>query len=212
MIDYEIKKNPGKKLKAAIIYPDNGYGHQNADMCRKYLKKRGIPLVDEEIVGFKDIDATTQMLKLKRFDPDLALCPQVEPSIAVIMRDAKKVGIDTKKLRFCVNLQGMGPVGIKLGGKNVEDLMGGSPFSAWDEKDLPGIKIIREVNTDKESVLPWYMHGWSAAMVISEGLRRLGEKNITSDNFIGLAKVKSNSASMLSPIGKSETSAFAKYP
>lgn len=181
LIDYEISKNPGKKIKTALVYPDNPYGHQNADMIRLHLKKRGVEIVDEEIVGFKDIDATTQMLKMKRFAPDAVFCPQVEPSIAVIMRDAKKVGIDTKKTHFYVNLQGMGPVGLKLGGSDVEDLMGGSPFSDWVEKDLPGIKIIRELN--KEAVLPWYMHGWAAAAVICQGLRVLGDKPATGENL-----------------------------
>lgn len=181
LIDHEIAKSPGKKPKTAMVYPDNPYGHQNADMIRAHLKKKGLELIDEEIVGFKDIDATTQMLKMKRFTPDAVFCPQVEPSIAVIMRDAKKVGIDTKKTSFYVPLQGMGPVGLKLGGSDVEDLMGGSPFSDWAEKDLPGIKIIREIN--KEAVLPWYMHGWAAAAVICEGIRMLGDKQVTGENL-----------------------------
>lgn len=183
MIDRSIKLNPGKKLRAVLIYPDNGYGHQNADICRKYLKQRGVDLVGEEIVGFKDIDATTQMLKVKRLNPDIALCPQVEPSKAVIMRDAKKVGIDTKKLQFYVNLQGMGPVGVKLGGKNIEDVIGGSPFSSWEETKLPGIMEIHKANPKATSLLPWYMHGWSAAMVISEGIRGLGNKEVTGEGI-----------------------------
>jgi len=202
MINHAMGKNPGKKLRAVIIYPDNGYGHQNADTCRKYLKEKGMDLVGEEIVGFKDIDATAQMLKIKKLDPDLALCPQIEPSIAVIMRDAKKVGIDTKKLQFYVNLQGMGPVGLKLGGKNVEDLIGGSPFSGWEEKDLPGIKLIREANPGKEALLPWYVHGWAAALVISEGIRRLGDKEVTGENLKqSLESIKDlNTGGVTSPI------------
>ncbi len=183
MIDHSIKQNPDKKLKAALVYPDNGYGHQNAATIREYLKERGIDLVDEEIVGFRDIDATTQMLKMKRFNPDIVLCPQVEPSIAVIMRDARKVGIDTKKTQFYVNMQGIGHIGLKLGGKDVQDLIGGSPFSDWYEKDVPGIKLIRKVNADKEYVLSWYVHGWAAAVIISEGLNRIGDNEITGNSL-----------------------------
>jgi branched-chain amino acid transport system substrate-binding protein len=207
LIDHAINKNPGKKIRAVIIYPDNPYGHQNAEICRKYLKKRGCDLVGEEIVGFKDIDATAQMLKIKALNPDIALCPQVEPSIAVIMRDAKKVGIDTKKVQFYVNFQGIGPVGIKLGGKNVEDLIGGSPFSSWEEQDIPGIKLIREVNTDKKSLLPWYIHGWTAAMVICEGLRVLGDKEVTGENLKkSLESIKNyDTGGLTSPISFSPT-------
>lgn len=183
MITHAINLNPGKELKAALVYPDNGYGHQNAATIRKYLKERDIDLVDEEIVGFRDIDATTQMLKMKRSNPDIVLCPQVEPSIAVIMRDARKVGIDTKKTQFYVNMQGIGPIGLKLGGEDVQDLIGGSPFSDWYENDIPGIKLIRKVNADKEYVLPWYVHGWTAALVISEGLQRLGNNEITGSSL-----------------------------
>lgn len=183
LIDYAISKNPGKNLRVALVYPDNAYGHQNADMIRKRCKEKGLGIVDEEIVGFKDIDATTQMLKMETANPDLVLMPEIEPSTTVIMRDAKKVGIDTKKVQFCVPLQGMGITIIKLGGKDIEDVIGGTPFSDWSEKEVPGVNIIREFFAGKVPELPWIMHGWAAGLVASEGIRRLGNKEITGENL-----------------------------
>jgi branched-chain amino acid transport system substrate-binding protein len=183
LVKYAVSQNGGKPLKAAIVYPDNPFGQANVKMLRSDLKKRGCKLLGEEVVGFKDIDATAQMLKIKALSPDAVFMVAVEPSQAVIMRDARKVGIDQKKVKFYTNFPGVGPVGIKLGGKNIEDVVGGSPFSSSEEKNLPGIQKLRKANPGKESRLTWYVHGWTTSLVICEGLRRLGKKKITGENL-----------------------------
>lgn len=183
LIAYHIKQNPGKKLKMGILYPDNGWGIMNRDACRAYAKKRGVELVDEEIVAMRELDATTQLLKMKKYNPDFIMGSLNEPVSCVVMRDARKVGIDTRKVQFYVPLQGIGPLALKLCGATVDDLIGGTPYSSWYEKDLPGIKVVRQVFGEDEVLSPWHIHGWAAAMVISEGLRRIGDKKITGENL-----------------------------
>lgn len=183
LIAYHITQHPGKKLKMGILYPDNGWGIMNRDACRDYAKKRGVEIVDEEIVAMRELDATTQLLKMKKFEPDLVMSSLNEPVSCVVMRDARKVGIDTKKVQFYVPLQGIGPLALKLCGATVDDLIGGTPYSSWYEKDLPGIKLVRQVFGGDEELSPWHIHGWAAAMVISEGLRKIGNKKITGENL-----------------------------
>jgi len=184
LIGYEISKNPGKKPKAAILYPDSGWGHQNRDTCRAYLKKRGLEIVAEEIMGMRDVDATTQMLNIKKAHPDFVLSSSNEGPICIALRDATKVGIDLKKIQFYVPQQGFGPLALKLCSKEVvEDYIGAAPYSSWHEKDLPAIKLLRQVFGANEPVPPWTIHGWTCALVLSEGLKRVGDKEITGENL-----------------------------
>lgn len=186
VIHYQMKRHPGKKQKAALTYPDSGFGRVNADAIKASLKKMDIPVVDEEIVDFKALDATTQMLKMKRSDPDFVLNAQVEPSIAVIMKDARKAGIDTEKIQFYAPLNALGQEVAKLGGDAVRSLLFSSPFSDISEADLSGIKQILQFNAGKEwQPSVWYVHGWTAASVISEGLKKVVSRGeaMTGENL-----------------------------
>jgi len=183
-ISYQIDRFPGGKPKMAIIYPDNGWGIMNRDACRSYAEKRGIQIVDEGIIAHKELDATTTLLKVKKHDPDFIMASVgTQPVSCVVMRDAKKVGIDTKKVRFYVPIQGIGPLTLQICGAAVEDMIGGAAYSSWDEKDLPGIKLIRQVVGENKPVDPWFIHGWTCATVLSEGIRAMGSKKATPDNL-----------------------------
>ena len=186
IIDYQLQKKQGEKQVAALTYPDSGFGRVNADAIRAYLKKMNIQIADEEIVGFKALDATTQMLKMKMHNPTFVLNAQVQPSISVIMRDAEKVGINAEKTQFYAPLNALGMELPKLGGSAVKCLVLSSPFSDISETDLAGVKEIVEFNAGKEwEPSAWYVHGWAAARVIAEGLRRVVEKGekVTGENL-----------------------------
>jgi len=187
IIAYQLQKKQGEKQAAALTYPDSGFGRVNADAIRAYLTKINIPIVDEEIVDFKALDATPQMLKMKiRSNPTFVLNAQVQPSISVIMRDAEKVGINTEKIQFYAPLNALGMDLPKLGGSSVKNLILSSPFSDVSESDLAGIKEIVEFNAGKKwEPSVWYVHGWAAARVIAEGLHRVVQKGekVTGENL-----------------------------
>lgn len=178
-------KDLGGKLKAAIITADNPHGKMMKDAMRKMCKDLGIQLVAEEIVGFKDVNATTQMLNIKRKNPHFVITNEVEPANAVILRDAAKVGIDTKKMQFYLTVGGIGQALLKLAGKNVENAKGMSCVSDWTESNLPGVQRIRQFKEENnKKPLPfWYVMGWSNAQVLAEGLKRVGNKEITGENL-----------------------------
>lgn len=183
-ISYQIDHFSGRKPKMAIIYPDNGWGIMNRDASRAYAGKRGIEIVDEGIIAHKELDATTTLLTVKKRDPDFIMASVgTQPVSCVVMRDAKKIGIDTKKVQFYVPIQGIGPLTLEICGATVEDMIGGASYSSWDEKDLPGIKLIRQVVGEGKAVDPWFIHGWTCAMVLTEGIRGIGSKKATSENL-----------------------------
>ncbi len=183
-ISYQIDRFSGKKQRMAIIYPDIGWGIMNRDACRLYANKRGIDIVDEGIIAHKEIDATTTLLKAAKNNPDFIMASVgTQPVSCVVMRDAKKVGIDTKKVQFYVPIQGIGPLALDICGGTVEDMIGGSSYSNWEEKDLPGMQLIRQVVGENKPVDPWFIHGWTCAMVLTEGIRRMETKKATGENL-----------------------------
>jgi branched-chain amino acid transport system substrate-binding protein len=61
-----------RKPKIAFIYPDNGYGKAPIPAGKKYAEEVGFEIVGEENVALNAIEATTQLLNLKKNEPDFA--------------------------------------------------------------------------------------------------------------------------------------------
>ena len=51
--------------RMALIYNDSGYGKAILVPARNYAKEIGIDIVAEEVVGLRDLEATSQMLRIK---------------------------------------------------------------------------------------------------------------------------------------------------
>ena len=186
-IDYQIAKHPGKKQTAAIVYPDSGYGHIMLKALREHLSKRDIAIVTEEIVNYSALDSSTQMLKVKAANPDFVVTLQTVPVTAMILKDAVKVGIDTKKMQFYNNLSGAGYELPTLAGDAGKDFLLGISFSDTSEPDVPGIKQLLDLHAGKQwrpTSTSWYLSGWVAARVLSEGLKTTVDKGekVTGEN------------------------------
>src|ERR1044072_8186841 len=63
-------KDTSRKPRVAFIYADNAYGRAPIEAGRHYAKEIGIDLVDEEIIPTVLTDATSQLLTMKKKDPD----------------------------------------------------------------------------------------------------------------------------------------------
>ena len=59
----------------------------------EYAKELGFEIVGKENVDLKAIDATPQLLSLKKAEPDFVWTGGTTPSTAVIMKDAQKLGM-----------------------------------------------------------------------------------------------------------------------
>ena len=96
-------KDMGAK-KVVFIYPDHPYGKNPIPAGKDYAKKLGLQIGPDEIVNLRAIDATSQLLNMKKFDPDFAWIGGTTPSTAVIIKDAAKHGLRTK---FMINCWGL---------------------------------------------------------------------------------------------------------
>ena len=154
------------KPKIAFIFPDHPYGLAPIPAGTAYADELGFEIVGEENVGLKAIDATTQLLALKTKNPDYCWIGGTTPSTAVIMKDAKKVGLDTT---FFTNIWGADENLVKLAGDAAEGAFSLQAAAAYGQ-DVPGMKIIEKV-TAGEPQMTHYVRGFASMLVLAEGIR-----------------------------------------
>jgi branched-chain amino acid transport system substrate-binding protein len=154
-------------------------------------KQLGVELCPDQIVELAATDATAQMLKLKECGADFIWAGGTAASVTVIMRDAKKVGLNAPVLS---NVWGITEQYSKANPDASDGnywLTSLAPFYPDVEKgDTPGAKVIREVAKSKGRA-PYtdlnaaYVRGWANVNVLYKALREVIERGweINSENI-----------------------------
>lgn len=163
----KFAKDQGAK-KFVFIYPDHPYGKNPIPAGQEYAKQAGLEIGPDQIVDLKAIDATSQLLAMKNFDPDFAWIGGTTASAAVIIKDAAKLGLRTK---FVINCWGFDENLAKLAGEAAEGRAFGmlpvAPFGA----DVPGMKDVVASAAGQPYTLH-YVKSWVSNLVMAEGLKR----------------------------------------
>ncbi len=168
--------------KLALIYPDHPYGLTPIPAMKEYAAELGFELVGDENVGLKAIDATTQLLPLKDKQPDYVWIGGTTPSTAVIMKDAKKLGLNTT---FFTNIWGTDENLPKLAGEAAEGNYCNQAAAVYGQ-DVPGMKAIEEI-TKGEHQMTHYIRGFASMLVMAEGIRIAAEQGEVTGESIKAA-------------------------
>jgi branched-chain amino acid transport system substrate-binding protein len=168
--DYKGKGAP----KVAFIYPNHGFGKAPIEAGKQYAKELGIELVHEEIIPASFQDVTSNLLNMQKKAPDYAYVQTTVSWCAVLLKDAKKLGIKTK---FFLGNYGMTealPALAKDAAEGVYGMTTHVPYGA----NVPGMKKILEWNKKHPAKSPdtVYVRGWAYGLVWAEGLR-IADKN-----------------------------------
>lgn len=154
--------------KIVFIYPNHPYGIAPIKGGKEYAKEIGFDIVGDEIVDLKAIEAASQLLAVKEKGADFAWIGGTTPSTAVILKDAKKLGLKTK---FLINLWGNDENLLKLAEGAQDGRAIGMQAAAVYGDDVPGMKTIMEV-TKNEPKMTHYIRAWVSMMVMKEALIR----------------------------------------
>lgn len=171
-----IKDNwKGKGIpKIVFIYPNHPYGIAPIKGGKEYAKELGFvgsAILGDEEVGLKAIEANSQMLSVKNKGADFAWIGGTTPSAAVIIKDAKKLGLKTT---FLVNIWGNDEDLVKIAGDAAEGTLGLQAAAVYGD-NVPGMKLIEEV-TKGVHQNTHYIRGWVSMMVMVEALK-IADKN-----------------------------------
>lgn len=162
--------NESRAPRVAFIYPDHPYGLSPIEAGKQYAEELGFEIVGEENVSLKAMDATTQLLALQKKAPDFCWIGGTTPSTSVILKDAKKLSMETT---FFVNIWGNDESLIDLAGDAAEGVYGLQGAASFND-DVPGIAVIKEL-TGGEPVMTHYVRGFASMLVMAEAMKKAAE-------------------------------------
>jgi len=176
-------KDKTRAPKVALIYNDTGFGRSPIQDAEEFAKKIGVEIVDKQIVGLKDLDATTQLLNMQKKEPDFAIIQQTTMATSTILKDAKKLGLKTKFIglnwTFSEKL-------IEQAKDAVEGFYAVMPFAFWHETNLKGVqfmhKVRKEVRGKADPQPVNYTQGFIAAYLLVEALKK-ASNNLTGEHI-----------------------------
>jgi len=181
-VDYIMKDLKAKNPVIGIVRLDNDSGKMGANGVKEAAKHYGFKY-HEEAVAPGAIDATSQVLNMRRAKVDYVIMPGSNGTAVVFLKDAKKLGYKPKK--FVGTLFSNSEVIVKTAGKAAENFICENPFASWGDKS-PGVKKMMEITKRYASgkVQPVdYTLGWVKGMVFVEGMKRAG-KELNSESMV----------------------------
>jgi len=184
LVDYIINGLKVKDPKIAYLAPDLVWGKQGLDVVKERTKLHGIKLIDSQILGLSPLDATSEVLSLKRKGINYVIVHNTAGATVALMRDAKKLGLNAV---FLGSHPSCSDIAVKMAGASARNFYGVHSFNPW-YSGVPGASKMAEVfskyNPGKTIPSIYYVQGWVSAMVFVEGLKR-ARKDLNNESFVG---------------------------
>ncbi len=161
-----------RKARVGWLYVDNAYGRAPLPAGAEYLKELGMEFVGAELMGFNDLDATSQVLNMKKRKPDYIFFNITSNAHSVFLKEAKRQKFHAKIVSinwaFDEDI-----IGLAKGA--AEGAMGMGPFAFYGQ-DVAFMPTIVQWNNDHHGADTYrnvrYVQGWANMLVIFEALRR----------------------------------------
>lgn len=168
LLRHIAKTKPGAKV--VFVYSDSEFGRDPIDESREAARKLGLNVVAEIMTPPGSVDVSTEVIKLRRADPDFTIFHgYVLAPIPEFIGQAKKLGM---KSAFMGTFWTMDNSMVMKMGEAAEGFMGVMPFRYYydTEGKAPMLEKIRAMRPDYQSTA--YMQGFLTAMLMTEAVKR----------------------------------------
>jgi len=163
-------KDSSRDPKLCYLYPDNTYGRAILETSNQYAKQIGVEIGPDQVINWPTKDATVQLTNMSRYDPDYAYITSTAMNGAVILKNAKALGLKTK---FISNIRNFEETLIELSGGAAEGTYGVHPIAPYGAP-VPGMKKVVE-SYEKwhpgEKGTNVYVEGWVNILCVAEALK-----------------------------------------
>jgi branched-chain amino acid transport system substrate-binding protein len=183
MFDYILNDLKAKNPKIAVIYAETEFGKKGLEAARKRAGQYGLKLVSELVLNIGSVDASSQVLSLKKDEVDFVVTCNLAPPTITFLKTAEKY--DYWPTTFGINwsCDDMVVRACKTAAKNY---IGVNCVGGWED-DTAGMKRVRELakknDRDPAKMLTsLYTMGVGVATVYAEGLKRAGA-NLSPEAF-----------------------------
>ena len=178
-----------RKPRIGIITWDTSYGRAIlTDEFYDYAKRIGVDIVDTQLFGIREVDLTTQLLKLRSKKADYLLTNSTASGPLAIKKGAKEMGWKVPLL----NGEGQDWGTVRLGPDFFEGDIAVLNMKSFDETDDPSIKAIMKYfnknnRTIKDKAL-FYFVGWYTALlehkIMTEVVDKHSWKGLNAENIV----------------------------
>ena len=187
LLEYIARNKGAARPKVAFFYSDTEFGKDPIPYARKRAAELGIDVVNEIVTKAGAVDVTSEVLQLKKTNPDYVIFQGyiLSPIIEVI-RATKDFGLKT---RFMGTFWSMDKGIIEKLGQDADGYMGVMPYAYFYEESAPGIAAMRAYNQKAHPEVKYqpnsYIQGWFTGMVYVEAVRRVvaAGKPVTGENL-----------------------------
>jgi branched-chain amino acid transport system substrate-binding protein len=174
LLTHAATEKPGAKI--AIVHSDSGFGRDPIELGKAKAKELGLDLVEVITTKPGSVDVTTDVLKLRRKNPDYILFHgYVLSPINEFMQQIRDLGLKTK---FMGTYWSSSELMIMKGGESADGYLGVMHLNYFDMENSPGKEwdamraYNKKVHPDKASRPNFYMFGWFQGMVWAETIGR----------------------------------------
>ncbi|MEW6614074.1 MAG: ABC transporter substrate-binding protein [Thermodesulfobacteriota bacterium] len=194
LFDYILKDMKAKfpNPRIAIVYPDVEVGKSAAREAQIQAKVFNVEL-REEILNMGSLDASSQVMNLKRYKPDFVIIQHVIAPASLLLREARKLKLETN---FLGTMLSTNADTIALSKDAAQGYVGIQAFRSW-YSNTPGAKKMREITlklrpgTDKPYRSEYYTFGWVNAILFVEGMKRAG-KDLNNESLVNAMETIKN--------------------
>jgi len=175
IVDYIANDLGGKGSTIGFTTFDNDYGKNGLASAKEQAKMYDIK-IRNEVLNPGSIDATSQVLNLRRYKLKHVIAHQEIGSCVALLRSARKFGF---KASFFGGYAASFDETVRLAGKSAKNFIGAHYINSWYD-DSPGMAIVREVaekyQPGKGLRNKFYTEGWVSSMVYAEAMKRTGKE------------------------------------
>ena len=168
LLQYIAKTKPGAKI--ALVYSDTEFGKDPVEAARAEAKKLGLNLALEVVTPPSSVDVSTEVIKLRRADPDYTIFHgYVSAPIPEFINQAKALNLKTA---FMGTFWSMDNQTVMRMGANVNGFLGVMPYRYYydTEGKSPMLERIRKMRPEYQTT--GYIQGFLAAMLLTEAAKR----------------------------------------
>jgi branched-chain amino acid transport system substrate-binding protein len=187
LLEYIARNKGAARPKVAFFYSDTEFGKDPIAFAKTRAAELGIDVVNEIVTKVGAVDVTSEVLQLKKSNPDYVIFQgYVLSPIIEVVRATKDFGLKTK---FMGTFWSMDKSIIDKLGPDADGYMGVMPYAYYYEEAAPGIAAMRAWNQKAHPDAKYqpnsYVQGWFTGMVYVEAVRRVvaAGKPVTGENL-----------------------------
>ena len=183
-VEYVFDDLKLKNPTIALMYPDTASGKDTRDTVRNMVKEYPVGKYKEVAFTLSALDYTSEILILKRLNPDIIYYFGYVADTSLFLRTAYKFKLNTPIVM--IGQYACAEKTLDLTGKTASTVIGINCYATWDD-DSEGVRIARKASLAYD---PNVIHrdtnfyqGWFPAMLFYEGFKNAG-RELTRESFI----------------------------